>query len=513
MEVIHGVVNSAAGDCLIKFGGGPGNAVHGQPQIGHIVRRRADHRHRQFPNFLREFIADLIQCAVRLGGHKHPFALRQEMREQRRSHVGFTRARWALNHHLAVLIHAFNNALLNVIQRKRAENVLAKRHHRARLIRRHDRRFLVRVQQRQQARRNSPGLLNLGGNFLVRHGKTRVLALAQNQGGCPVNHRRFLRLRAPATRQIHRRRGQTVGGKHAEIIKQFDIKNMARVLGGLGGYVLDKRTILKSLHRNEIHFGLQRCGTIGQRIPNLPRRLIQRRRHRHRKQMPVNLCALGPLPAGCPRQQPQAQHQFELLAGLAGINVRVKQRVIHVLILLRRSPRIPLFQPVVGLLRGLLVRIRLHRGPTPVVVRRTLNPRLQLLWQPGCLHMLRATRSNDHRIPRAARIIISIQQAQTLPQQRIHPHRPPVGRGIMRHIRQPHHAAPVLEALDISGGVFTQAADLRKELEKPRCFVRLSGHAITPITGSQDAYTSLIFLLHLCSKASPKPKKHPLSAA
>ena len=228
--------------------------------------------------------------------------------------------------------------------------------------------------------------------------------------------------------------------------------------------------------------------------------------------MPVNLRALGPLPAGCPRQQPQAQHQFELLAGLAGVDVRVKQRVIHVLILLRRSPRVPLFQPVVGLLRGLLIRARLHRGPTPVVVRRTLNPRLQLLRQPGCLHMLRATRRNDHRIPRAAGIIISIQQAQTLPQQRIHPHRPPVGRRIVRHIRQPHHAAPVLEALDISGGVFTQAADLRKELEKPRCFVRLSGHAITPITGSQDAYMSLIFLLHLCSKASPKPKKHPLSA-
>ena len=123
--------------------------------------------------------------------------------------------------------------------------------------------------------------------------------------------------------------------------------------------------------------------------------------------------------------------------------------------------------------------------------------------------MLRATRRNDHRIPRAAGIIISIQQAQALPQQRIHPHRPSVGRRIVRHIRQPHHAAPVLEALDISGGVFTQAADLRKELEKPRCFVRLSGHAITPITGSQDAYMSLIFLLHLCSKASPKPKKHP----
>ena len=207
MEVIHGVVNSTAGDCLIKFGGGPCNAVHGQPQIGHIVRRRADHRHRQFPNFLREFIADLVQCTVRLGGHKHPFPLSKEMREQRGSHVGFTCAGRALNHHLAVLIHAFNNALLNVIQRKRAENVIAKRHHRARLIRCHDRRFLVRVQQRQQARRNGPGLLNLGGNFLVRHGKTRVLALAQNQGGRPVNHRRFLRLRATATRQIHRRGG------------------------------------------------------------------------------------------------------------------------------------------------------------------------------------------------------------------------------------------------------------------------------------------------------------------
>jgi hypothetical protein len=51
----------------------------GYPQVGHVLPRRADDRHREGPDRCRQLVADLFQRPIGMRCHQHPLALREQM--------------------------------------------------------------------------------------------------------------------------------------------------------------------------------------------------------------------------------------------------------------------------------------------------------------------------------------------------------------------------------------------------------------------------------------------------